>query len=157
MALLNYSSLSLYQLAFSIPNSSARTFFLPYRIAASASCSEVSLERDAYCPFNQSGSVGILSPVGSMHGASSTGSESDWAEPTMLLYNSRPLIIDGYRNVMDAFRLLQINPFVQRTVVSLSSDKAVWDAVMNNEAVQELEELLRGSGLLPNKWFMFFR
>lgn len=133
MALLNYSSLSLYQLAFSIPNSSARAIFLPYKIAASASCSEVSLERDAHCPFNHGGSVGILSPVGSMHSASSTGSESDWAEPTMLLYDSRPLLIDGYRNVMDAFRLLQINPFVQRTVVSLSSDKAV----MNNEAVQE--------------------
>lgn len=30
--------------------------------------------------------------------------------------------------------------FVQRMVLSLSSDKTVWDAVMNNEVVRELRE-----------------
>jgi len=29
---------------------------------------------------------------------------------------------------------------VQRMVISLSSDKAVWDAILNNEAVREIRE-----------------
>lgn len=31
---------------------------------------------------------------------------------------------------------------MQRMVISLSSDKAVWDAVLNNEVVRELKESL---------------
>lgn len=30
---------------------------------------------------------------------------------------------------------------MQRMVISLSSDKAVWDAVMNNEVVREIKEM----------------
>lgn len=36
-------------------------------------------------------------------------------------------------------------------VVSLSSDKAVWDAVLNNEVVQELRKSL-GQGLFEIVW-----
>lgn len=36
-------------------------------------------------------------------------------------------------------------------VVSLSSDKAVWDAVLNNEVVQELRNSL-GQGLFVIVW-----
>lgn len=44
--------------------------------------------------------------------------------------------------VLDAFRLLKSNPSVQRMVVSLSSDEDVWNAVMNNELVQNLHASL---------------
>ncbi|VVB13607.1 unnamed protein product [Arabis nemorensis] len=38
----------------------------------------------------------------------------------------------------DSFHLFQTDPSVQRMVMSLASDRAVWDAVMNNEVVREL-------------------
>ncbi|KAG1359267.1 hypothetical protein COCNU_08G007130 [Cocos nucifera] len=46
----------------------------------------------------------------------------------------------GGEKIFNAFDLLQSNPSVQRMVVSLSSDKAVWEAVMRNRAVQELKK-----------------
>eukprot|EP00257_Ricinus_communis_P024326 XP_015584506.1 uncharacterized protein LOC8265826 [Ricinus communis] len=49
----------------------------------------------------------------------------------------------GYERVADAFHLLQKDPIVKRLVLSLSSDKALWNAVMNNEMLQQL----RGSCL----------
>ncbi|KAI3432146.1 uncharacterized protein J3R85_007539 [Psidium guajava] len=69
---------------------------------------------------------------------SSSGSEMDWIEPAVHLCNSGAL--QPYERVYDAFHLLQRDPSVQRMVISLSSDKAVWDAVLNNEVVKELRE-----------------
>ncbi|KAG8390241.1 hypothetical protein BUALT_Bualt01G0063300 [Buddleja alternifolia] len=70
--------------------------------------------------------------------SSSAESEMDWIEPSLHLCNSRMLRTHGSDRVYDAFHLLQTEPSVQRMVVSLSSDKAVWDAVLNNEVVKEL-------------------
>ncbi|XP_020095233.1 uncharacterized protein LOC109714906 isoform X2 [Ananas comosus] len=70
----------------------------------------------------------------------SAESHSDWIEPTMNLYTSRTSLSREHEKVYDAFRLLQINPSVQKMVVSLSSDKAVWDAVMKNDVVQEFKK-----------------
>nr|CAD1818723.1 unnamed protein product [Ananas comosus var. bracteatus] len=70
----------------------------------------------------------------------SAESHSDWIEPTMNLYTSRTSLSREREKVYDAFRLLQINPSVQKMVVSLSSDKAVWDAVMKNDVVQEFKK-----------------
>eukprot|EP00258_Populus_trichocarpa_P016530 XP_006375249.1 uncharacterized protein LOC18105156 isoform X1 [Populus trichocarpa] len=50
----------------------------------------------------------------------------------------RTLLSLGYGRVRDAFRLLQTDPSIKRLVISLASDKAVWDAVMSNEAVRKL-------------------
>lgn len=72
----------------------------------------------------------------------STGSQSDWIEPAMYLYSSKARHSQEREKVLDAFRLLQINPSVQKVVVSLSSDSAVWDAVMKNEVVQEFKRSL---------------
>ncbi|KAL0304096.1 UNVERIFIED_CONTAM: hypothetical protein Sradi_6277700 [Sesamum radiatum] len=70
---------------------------------------------------------------------SSSESEVDWVEPSLTLYNSRMLQRPcGSSRVYDAFHLLQTEPSVQRMVLSLSSDRAVWDAVLNNEVVKEL-------------------
>ncbi|KAM1501402.1 hypothetical protein ACFXTO_026891 [Malus domestica] len=46
----------------------------------------------------------------------------------------------GVERVYDAFHLLQTESFMQRMVMALSSDIAVWDVVMNNEVVRKLGE-----------------
>ncbi|CAK7355893.1 unnamed protein product [Dovyalis caffra] len=71
---------------------------------------------------------------------SSVGSELDWKEPSPVLRNPRALHSYGSHRVHEAFCLLQTEPSVQKMVVSLSSDKAVWDAVLNNAVVRELRE-----------------
>ncbi|CAA0836697.1 Uncharacterised conserved protein (UCP012943 [Striga hermonthica] len=73
---------------------------------------------------------------------SSSLSELDWIEPSPTLGNSRKLCPYGPERVYDAFHLLQSEPSVQRMVIALSSDRTVWEAVLNNEAVKEE---LRGS------------
>ncbi|OAY78003.1 hypothetical protein ACMD2_23385 [Ananas comosus] len=52
----------------------------------------------------------------------------------------------GLDRIRNSFRLMQVNPSVQRMVVSLSTDKAVWDAVMKNEAVQQLKQHFLAAG-----------
>ncbi|KAI3778093.1 hypothetical protein L2E82_07116 [Cichorium intybus] len=74
----------------------------------------------------------IIGPTG-FH---KSGSELDWIEPSLQRLHDPGSITRVY----DAFDLLQTEPSVQRMVISLSSDKAVWDAVMNNEVVRELRE-----------------
>lgn len=66
--------------------------------------------------------------------------ELDWIEPSLCLSNSRMLQPYPADRVYDAFHLLQTEPSIQRMVISLSSDKDVWNAVLNNEAVRELKE-----------------
>ncbi|KAK9273473.1 hypothetical protein L1049_018283 [Liquidambar formosana] len=77
-----------------------------------------------------------------MHGISSSGSELNWFQRMLLSYDPKILQSHGYGRVYDAFRLLQTEPSFQRMVVSISSDKAVWDAVLNNKVVRELRESL---------------
>ncbi|KAK9665702.1 hypothetical protein RND81_14G129800 [Saponaria officinalis] len=72
---------------------------------------------------------------------SSVGSDMDWIEPSMQLYDQRLAQSYGWEKVYDAFHLLQTEPSVQKMVVSLSSDKAVWDAVLKNETVREIRDL----------------
>ncbi|KAL2920448.1 N-terminal acetyltransferase A complex subunit nat1 [Bienertia sinuspersici] len=75
--------------------------------------------------------------------ASSKGSDSDWLEPSMHPYDLTVTQSPGWGRVHDAFHLLQNEPTVQRMVISLSSDKAVWDAVLNNDAVREIRDSYR--------------
>lgn len=49
----------------------------------------------------------------------------------------------GHNNVREAFNLLQSNPAVQGMVISLASDKAVWEALLRNEKVNEFRQLLQ--------------
>ncbi|XP_073310617.1 uncharacterized protein [Primulina huaijiensis] len=78
------------------------------------------------------------SPMGIIKSISSEELESDWIEPSPDLCHSKQLQPRGSQRVYDAFHLLQTDPSVQRMVISLSSDKAVWDAVLNNDVVREL-------------------
>ncbi|KAJ0248802.1 Transmembrane protein [Hirschfeldia incana] len=62
----------------------------------------------------------------------------DWIEPPLQLCNTsllQPYMLDRF---YDAFHMFQTDTSVQRMVMSLASDRAVWDAVMNNEVVREL-------------------
>ncbi|CAN4080738.1 unnamed protein product [Withania somnifera] len=74
---------------------------------------------------------------------SSSGSVSDWIEPSMHICNSKLLQSYGANRLYDALHLLQTEPSIQKMVISLSSDKAVWDAVLNNEAVREIRDSLK--------------
>ncbi|XVF73481.1 hypothetical protein PTKIN_Ptkin12aG0204600 [Pterospermum kingtungense] len=73
-----------------------------------------------------------------IHGISSSRPELKWLQPLLDSYDSRQLLSQGLGRVYDAFILLLTEPSVKRLVVSLSSDKAVWDAIMNNELVRKL-------------------
>ncbi|KAG8071702.1 hypothetical protein GUJ93_ZPchr0006g42852 [Zizania palustris] len=78
----------------------------------------------------------LLSTSGHSSSGNSSGSD-DWMEPAAYALNSTALLTRDHRNVLDAFRLLQKDPNVQKMVMSLSCDKVVWDAIMKNEAVQD--------------------
>ncbi|KAH7848311.1 hypothetical protein Vadar_001096 [Vaccinium darrowii] len=87
-------------------------------------------------------------------------SEFEWLQKMLYLHNPSVLKSLGFGNVDDAFRLLQIDPSVQsasvvigvasftqiskedRMVSSISSDKAVWDAILSNKAVHNLQQSL---------------
>ncbi|XP_042991619.1 uncharacterized protein LOC122318393 [Carya illinoinensis] len=89
----------------------------------------------SYCKAVPSVDNGVADQV-----TSPTGLELDWVEPSLHLCNSRILQTQGSNRVYNALHLLQTEPSVQRMVISLSSDKLVWDAVLNNEVVRELRE-----------------
>ncbi|KAI4320079.1 hypothetical protein MLD38_033595 [Melastoma candidum] len=46
-------------------------------------------------------------------------------------------------SVFDAFDMMRFEQSIQKMVMSISSDKAVWEAVLNNEVVKELRELYK--------------
>ncbi|XP_058225381.1 uncharacterized protein LOC131334401 isoform X2 [Rhododendron vialii] len=68
--------------------------------------------------------------------------EFEWLQKMLYLHNPSMLKSLGFGSVDDAFRLLQTDPSVQRIVSSISSDKAVWDAILSNKAVQNLQHSL---------------
>lgn len=68
--------------------------------------------------------------------------EFEWLQKMLYLHNPSMLKSLGFGSVDDAFRLLQTDPSVQRMVSSISSDKAVWDAILSNKAVQNLQHSL---------------
>ncbi|XP_010258847.1 PREDICTED: uncharacterized protein LOC104598470 [Nelumbo nucifera] len=111
------------------------------QIIAPALCSQIVEDRS---PSSSDKDVihQIGSPTSFMHRDSLYGSPKDWIEPALNLYNPRVSQSRQCERVYDAFHLLQTEPSVQRMVISLSTDKAVWDAVLNNEVVRELKESL---------------
>ncbi|KAH9314289.1 hypothetical protein KI387_022916 [Taxus chinensis] len=70
----------------------------------------------------------------------------DWIEPELHFSNRGVVQPLGHNNVFDAFQLLQNSPAVQGMVVSLASDKAIWDAVLKNEQVVEFRKSLQKGG-----------
>ncbi|XP_050153143.1 uncharacterized protein LOC126627675 [Malus sylvestris] len=87
---------------------------------------------------------------------SSSQSELQWLQPILDSCVTRKLLSYGHRKVYDAFQSLQTDPSVKRMVLSLSSDRALWDAVTNNELVKKLRQppssdlsVSGNEGLLP--------
>ncbi|XP_047967275.1 uncharacterized protein LOC125211492 [Salvia hispanica] len=78
--------------------------------------------------------------------------EIEWFEPSHNHYSTKEMQRRPSNDVVNnAFHLLETEPCVQRMVVSLSSDKAVWDAVMNNEVVKELRGSMHRVGSLVSE------
>ncbi|XP_051218538.1 uncharacterized protein [Lolium perenne] len=75
----------------------------------------------------------------------------DCMEPAALALNSTALVTRDHQNVLDAFQLLQEDSSVQKMVMALSTDKAVWDAVMNNDVVQEFKKSFQDAKETDNK------
>ncbi|KAI4383056.1 hypothetical protein MLD38_008937 [Melastoma candidum] len=98
------------------------------------------LVKDRYGPYVDQEVMDAANGSGLLSGASSGGTDVDWIEPALHICNgsTRALQLLGMDRVFDAFHLLQTDPSIQRMVISLSSDKSVWDAVLNNEVVKEL-------------------
>ncbi|XP_039007955.1 uncharacterized protein LOC120135846 [Hibiscus syriacus] len=96
------------------------------------------LIRDKF-PYNVHEETGYHSPssdIISVNRIRSTGSESEWIEPSMQLHDTQV-----YQNsVYDALHLMQTDSLIQKMVMSISSDEAIWNAVLNNEVVRELRK-----------------
>lgn len=75
----------------------------------------------------------------------------DCMEPAALALKSTALVTREHQNVLDAFQLLQEDSSVQKMVMALSTDKAVWDAVMNNDVVQEFKKSFQDAKGSDNK------
>jgi len=73
--------------------------------------------------------------------------KNDWIEPAPLDVTSIPRSseVGGRSAMLEAFHQFQHNPQVQKMVVSLATDKGVWDAVLANEQIQEFRTTLRAA------------
>ncbi|GMI66945.1 hypothetical protein HRI_000363800 [Hibiscus trionum] len=76
-----------------------------------------------------------------VHGISSSRPEFKWMKSLSDSSDSRELLSQGLGRIYNGFFLLLTEPSIKRLVVSLSSDKAVWDAITNNELVRKLCDL----------------
>lgn len=85
-----------------------------------------------------------------------TSDGGDWKEPVpweLPSSSSSNEIVGapGYGNMLEAFHQFQHNPQVQKMVVSLATDKNVWESVLANEQIKEFRQKLREStGLIEN-------
>lgn len=71
----------------------------------------------------------------------------DWLEPSVALASSskgKEVAGSGGKSAMlEAFHQFQHNPQIQQMVVSLATDKGVWDAVLANDQIKEFRKKLR--------------
>ncbi|KAI3693237.1 hypothetical protein L6452_33069 [Arctium lappa] len=88
-----------------------------------------------------------------MDGFCTTNSEKDGVGKRIIMEqlfpydSSRTLMRSlGEKRLLDAYHLLQTDASVQRLVASISSDAEVWDAILKNNAVQDLQGMLPQSG-----------
>ncbi|KAL3348819.1 hypothetical protein AABB24_022134 [Solanum stoloniferum] len=65
--------------------------------------------------------------------------EMNWVEPMLNPYQSTLVKSPGNARFYDALYMLQNEPSIQRLVCSIACDRAVWEAMMSNKAVQNLQ------------------
>lgn len=92
-------------------------------------------------PAQVQGAIASLRSL--MQGISLCGTELSWLHPILSLYETRLTHSPGFQRLKDALLLLETDQSVQRLVLSISSDKSVWDAVLKNKLVIKLRESLR--------------
>lgn len=73
--------------------------------------------------------------------------EMNWLEPALNPHQSTLLKSPGNARFYDAYHMLQNEPSIQRLVCSIACDRAVWEAMMSNKAVQNLQGPLICAGL----------
>ncbi|KAL4567191.1 hypothetical protein LXL04_022766 [Taraxacum kok-saghyz] len=57
----------------------------------------------------------------------------------------------GQKRLLDAYNLLQTDSSVQKLVLSISSDTEVWDAILKNDAVRDLQRSLPNTDNVEKK------
>ncbi|XP_049380747.1 uncharacterized protein LOC125845304 [Solanum stenotomum] len=65
--------------------------------------------------------------------------EMNWVEPMLNPYQLTLVKSPGNARFYDALFMLQNEPSIQRLVCSIACDRAVWEAMMSNKAVQNLQ------------------
>ncbi|CAN4111821.1 unnamed protein product [Withania somnifera] len=65
--------------------------------------------------------------------------EMNWLEATLNPRQSTLLKSPGNARLYEAYHMLKNEPSIQRLVCSIACDRAVWEAMMSNEAVQNLQ------------------
>lgn len=65
--------------------------------------------------------------------------EMNWVEPMLNPNQSTLVKSPGNARFYDALYMLQNEPSIQRLVCSIACDRAVWEAMMSNKAVQNLQ------------------
>ncbi|WMV11215.1 hypothetical protein MTR67_004600 [Solanum verrucosum] len=72
--------------------------------------------------------------------------EMNWVEPMLNPYQSTLVKSPGNERFYDALFMLQNEPSIQRLVCSIACDRAVWEAMMSNKAVQNLQGSVISAG-----------
>ncbi|XP_010264373.1 PREDICTED: uncharacterized protein LOC104602389 isoform X2 [Nelumbo nucifera] len=109
------------------------------QVLAPASCSQL-VEHGFPSTSDKDVTSQISNPTSFLHRDSPHGSHRDWIEPPLHLHNPRMLQSHQCERVYDAFRLFEADLSIKKMVISLSTDKAVWNAILNNEVVRELTQ-----------------
>ncbi|XP_051132399.1 uncharacterized protein LOC127252321 [Andrographis paniculata] len=75
-----------------------------------------------------------------MSGLSNSKSELNGVKGLLHDQQSKILEAPGFAKFMEAFSMMRSDPAFQKSVASISSDKAVWEALMSNKAVRRLQD-----------------
>ncbi|XP_061371314.1 uncharacterized protein LOC133313914 isoform X2 [Gastrolobium bilobum] len=102
--------------------------FTPYNSLSCCCCCHIQLCRNEPVPSQWE----IEDAVSALKDFMQAVSSSNTIQQIAGSYDSRIVLSKGYIRLYDALHLLQADPSIKRLVVSLSSDKAIWDAVMSN-------------------------
>ncbi|KAI3449075.1 hypothetical protein Pfo_005740 [Paulownia fortunei] len=73
-----------------------------------------------------------------MHGLTTSRSERDGLQGLLYHNGSKMTQAPGFVKFCDAFSMMQKEPSLLNMVISISCDKAVWEAILSNKAVQDL-------------------
>lgn len=74
-----------------------------------------------------------------MSGLPTTKSQVEGVHGQVHPHHSKMLQSAGFTKFSEAFAMMQAEPPLQNLVVSISCDKAVWEAILSNEAVHDLQ------------------